>query len=66
MKFGQSMGIYDPKVDLEGHRSKVKVTRLKNTISGSFYSLAGTLFIGLTGTLFTPMFIWVEDKGHWA
>ena len=33
MKFGQGMDVDDPKVDLEdqGHRSKVKVTRLKKT-----------------------------------
>ena len=35
-KFGQDMGVGDPKVDLEGqgHRSKVKVTRSKNVILG--------------------------------
>ena len=27
MKFGQGMGVDDPKVDLKGHGSKVKVTR---------------------------------------
>ena len=34
LKFGQNMDVDDPKVDLEGHRSKVKVTRSKNVISG--------------------------------
>ncbi len=36
MKFGQHIDVDDPKVDLDGqgHRSKVKVTRSKNIISG--------------------------------
>ncbi len=36
MKFGQGMDVDDSKVDLEGqgHRSKVKVTRSKNVITG--------------------------------
>ena len=36
MKFGQIMDVHDAKVDLEGqgHRSKIKVTRSKNVISG--------------------------------
>ena len=36
MKFGHIMDVDEPKVDLEGqgHRSKVKVTRSKNVISG--------------------------------
>ena len=36
MKFGQGMDVDDPNVDVEGqgHRSKVKVTRWKNIISG--------------------------------
>ena len=29
MKFGQGMNIDDPKADLKGHGSKVKVTRSK-------------------------------------
>ncbi len=36
MKYGKSMDLYDPKVDLkgQGHRSKVTITRSKNIISG--------------------------------
>ncbi len=38
VRFGQSMDVDDPKVDLKGQgdRSKVKVTRSKNVISGLF------------------------------
>ncbi len=34
MKFGQSMDVDDPEVDLKGrgHRSKIKVTSSKNVI----------------------------------
>ena len=31
MKFGQNMHVADPKVDLEGHRSKFRVARSKIT-----------------------------------
>ena len=45
-KFGQSMDMDDLEVDLEGqgHRSKVKVTRLKNMSLGK-KSLVKTLYL---------------------
>ena len=58
MKFGQSMDVDDPNVDLkgQGHRSKVKVTRSKNMISGPIrppymHSLRSRV-------------TWVKVKGH--
>ena len=67
MRFGQIMDFDDPKVDLEaqGHRSKVKVTRSKNMISGPIgqsYITVNVLGQGSHESRSTVT--WVKVKGH--
>ena len=43
MKFSKNIEVDDPKVELEGHRPKVKVTRSKTLFQVSFDHLKGNL-----------------------
>ncbi len=66
MKFSQDMDRDDPKVDFEGqgHRSKVKVIRIKNVISGNILQSYRLCVHGKRSSGSRSNITWVKVKSH--